>query len=38
MVVPTAETNEKWINDALSDVLTQLFDDGGLMRFLREGA
>ncbi len=37
VVVPTAETNEKWINDALSEVLRQLFDDTGLMRFLKSG-
>ena len=33
VVVPTAETNEKWINDALSEVLRQLFDDNGLWAF-----
>lgn len=37
VVVPTAETNEKWINDALSEVLTQLLDDAGLTRFLAHG-
>lgn len=36
VVVPTAETNEKWINDALSDVLTQLLDDKGLLMFLSQ--
>lgn len=36
MVVPTAETNEKWINGALSDVLNQLLDDRGLMMFLSQ--
>jgi len=34
LVVPTADTNEKWINDALSEILGQLFDDKGLMLFL----
>ena len=34
VVVPTAETNEKWINDALSEVLRQLLDDSGLVMFL----
>lgn len=36
MVVPTAETNEKWINDALTDVLTQLLNDKGLAMFLSQ--
>lgn len=36
MVVPTAETNEKWINGALSEVLTQLLDDNGLVMFLAQ--
>jgi uncharacterized lipoprotein YajG len=34
VVVPTAETNEKWINEALSEVLRQLLDDHGLIAFL----
>jgi uncharacterized lipoprotein len=34
VVVPTAETNEQWINDALNEVLRQLFEDTGLFRFL----
>lgn len=34
VVVPTAETNEKWINDALSDLLTQLLEDNALIQFL----
>ena len=34
VVVPTAETNEEWINDALSEVLRQLLDDKELMMFL----
>lgn len=34
VIVPTAEVNEKWINDALSDVLTQLLEDQGLIMFL----
>jgi uncharacterized lipoprotein YajG len=33
-VVPTAAKNEEWINASLTDVLTQLFDDIGLMRHL----
>lgn len=36
VVVPTADKNEKWINDALSDVLTQLLDDKGLVMFLSQ--
>lgn len=36
VVVPTAATNERWINDALSDVLTQLLEDNGLMMFLSQ--
>ncbi len=36
VVVPTASTNEQWINGALSDVLNQFFDDIGLFRFLAE--
>jgi uncharacterized lipoprotein YajG len=34
--VPTANTNEQWINTALSDVLRQLFEDEGLFRFLAD--
>jgi uncharacterized lipoprotein YajG len=34
VVVPTAETNEEWINAALSDMLSQLFEDTGLFKFL----
>ena len=34
VVVPTAKTNEQWINSALSDVLNQLFEDSGLFTFL----
>lgn len=34
MVVPTAETNEKWINNALSAVLQEMADDSGLLMFL----
>jgi len=34
VVVPTASTNEQWINGALSDVLKQVFEDIGLFRFL----
>ncbi len=36
VVVPTAQTNEKWINDALSEVLKQLLDDNGLTLFLTQ--
>lgn len=35
-VVPTAETNAKWINGALSEVLRQLLDDSGLFMFLTQ--
>ncbi len=38
VVVPTAETNEKWINGALSEVLRQLLDDNGLTMFLTQKA
>src|SRR5690606_27570065 len=34
VAVPTAGTNEQWINTALTDVLTQLFEDIGLIRHL----
>lgn len=34
VIVPTADKNEAWINEALTDVLTQLFDDVGLFRHL----
>lgn len=37
MVVPTAETNERWINDALSDVLNQLLNDSRLFSVLQKG-
>lgn len=33
-VVPTAKTNEEWINAALSDVLNQLVSDQALITFL----
>lgn len=33
-VVPTAQTNEEWINSALGDVLQQMLDDDELIRFL----
>lgn len=36
VVVPTASTNEQWINTSLSDVLNQLFEDIGLFKFLAE--
>jgi uncharacterized lipoprotein YajG len=36
VVVPSAETNEKWINEALGTVLTQLLNDNGLITFLAE--
>lgn len=32
--VPTAKTNEQWINDVLTDVLRQLLEDAELFRFL----
>ncbi len=34
LVAPSAETNERWINDALSDVLRQFLDDKELSNFL----
>jgi len=34
VIVPTANTNEQWINTPLNDVLRQLFEDEGLFRFL----
>lgn len=34
VVVPTAETNERWINEALSDVLNQLLNDSSLITLL----
>ena len=37
MVVPTAETNERWINEALSDVLNQLLNDNSLFSVLKNG-
>ncbi|HMA12402.1 MAG TPA: YajG family lipoprotein, partial [Steroidobacteraceae bacterium] len=37
VVVPTAGKNEEWINAALTDVLTQLFNDQGLFRHLTGG-
>ena len=37
MVIPTAETNERWINDALSDVLNQLLNDSSLFSVLQNG-
>jgi uncharacterized lipoprotein YajG len=36
VVVPTAETNEQWINEALGEVLSQLLDDNGLTMFLTQ--
>jgi hypothetical protein len=36
VIVPTADTNEKWINEALSDVLKQLLYDDGLTIFLAQ--
>jgi uncharacterized lipoprotein YajG len=38
LVVPTAETNEKWINDTLGAVLAQLLDDEALMTALARGS
>jgi len=37
VVVPTAETNERWINDSLSDVLNQLLNDNSLFSVLKNG-
>lgn len=34
VIVPTAEMNEQWINDALTSVLNQVFEDAGLFKFL----
>jgi len=34
LVVPTAETNEEWINAALGDVLNQLLSDSALIKIL----
>ncbi len=34
VIVPTAATNESWINTALSDLMNQLFEDVDLFRFL----
>jgi uncharacterized lipoprotein YajG len=34
VIVPTANTNEQWINAALNDVLSQLLEEEGLFRFL----
>ena len=36
VVVPTAATNEQWINEALGDVLRQLLEDRDLSFFLTE--
>ena len=34
IIVPTAETNEQWINEVLGDTLKELFRDDDLFRFL----
>lgn len=34
VIVPTAEANEELINKALTELLSQMFDDVGLFRFL----
>jgi uncharacterized lipoprotein YajG len=34
VIVPNAKTNEGWINSALGDVLSQMFDDAVLVKFL----
>ena len=34
VVVPTAGTNNEWMNTTLSELLRQVFDDVGLLRFL----
>lgn len=36
VVVPTAEQNNEWMNTSLSDLLTQVFEDVGLFRFLAQ--
>jgi len=35
-LAPSAETNEKWINDALSQAIQQLLDDGALIGTLSQ--
>lgn len=35
-VAPMAETNQQWINAALSYALTQLLNDQGLISFLAQ--
>jgi uncharacterized lipoprotein YajG len=35
VVVPTAATNEGWLNRALDELLAQFFDDAGLFTFLK---
>lgn len=34
IIVPTAETNEEWINQALTETLTKLLDDPEMLAFL----
>ena len=34
IIVPTAGTNEKWINQALSETLNKLLTDSELLAFL----
>ena len=34
VIVPTAETNEKWLNEALTETLNQLINDPELLNFL----
>lgn len=38
MIIPTAETNEKWINEALTATLNKLLGDAELMQFLAKKA
>ena len=37
VIVPTAETNKQWINEALTEVLSKLFEDSELFKFLTGG-
>ena len=37
VMVPTAETNERWINESLNDVLNQLLNDNILFSVLKNG-
>ena len=35
-IAPTAETNEKWINDALSKTIQEMLDDNALLGVLSQ--